>query len=403
GLVDKFKDRLELEGGHRPYVPVRRYFSPRLSVALAAESLNCWKMWRLFRRLPYVGRVLAHRGVELGPWALASFHDTFLLQLPWAIRSYCEMRTILVQEQPELLVLYAESSGLGRAAVAAACELGIPSFAIQHGIMYPRYYSHEHGADEVGGSADGACSVPMPTRTAVFGSLARQLLVTRGHYPPERIVITGSPKFDALVEAARGYDRRSIRSRLGLGQTGPMLVVASRYSAIGPVFRELVRAAGSIPELRLVVKPHQAESSEPYQAVVDEEGARCVHIASASDNLLELLFASDGLITVDSLASSEALVLGRPVLVVNLPSNLTPLVERGVAVGVRRDEPIEARLRQFLFDPPSASELEARRKQYLQEFAYGADGGSTERILAALRRTAELGKDRRETAGVTGR
>ena len=58
----------------------------------------------------------------------------------------------------------------------------------------------------------------------------------------------------------------------------------------------------------------------------------------AIEKMEELLFAADGLVTVDSFASSEALVLGRPVMVVNLPSNLGALVERGVAVGVPRED-----------------------------------------------------------------
>jgi hypothetical protein len=105
---------------------------------------------------------------------------------------------------------------------------------------------------------------------------------------------------------------------------------------------------------------------------------------------MELLVASNGLVTVDSLASSEALVLGRPVLVVNLPSNLGPLVDRGVALGARRGESIEDRLKALLHDENVAAELEQRRKEYIREFAFGADGGSTERIVEALRQTANL-------------
>ncbi len=382
------RDVLELGASDTPYVSIRNYFTLRLSIFLAVQSVSCWRMWRRFRRLNRLEGALTHRGVFLGKAALEPFRDTFLLQIPWAIRSYHEMRSVLCWERPDLLVLYAESSGLGRAAVAAARELDIPSFAIQHGIMYPRYYSHEHAPDEVN-CPDG---LPIPAKTAVFGGLARDLLVSRSHYPPERIVITGSPKFDGLVRTARRYDRESIRRRLGIDRERPLLVAASRFSAIGPVFGELVRAVETFPELLLLVKPHQAESPELYRTVVAQEEGSRTRVVSASENLLELLVASDGLITVDSFASSEALVLGRPVLVVNLPSNLGPLVDRGVALGVYRGESIEARLRNLLFESEMVSELERRRKEYLQEFAFGADGGATKRIIQALRETADCGR-----------
>ena len=393
GLRAIVRDVLELDDRHRPYVSIRRYISFSLGLTLLGASLSCWKMWRRFRRMPFLEKTLQHRGVPLPKQALRSFRDTFLLQLPWAIRSYREIESTLFQERPHLIVLYAEQSGLGRAAVAAACEQGIPSFAVQHGILYPRFYANEHSRDEMGSELDGVDSVPIPTRTAVFGTLARNLLVDRGRYPPERIVVTGSPKFDALVEAGRHFSRERTRLRLGLARDVPVLVVASRFSAIGAVFAELVRATEAIDDLWLLVKPHQAERSDAYAAVGAREGASRLRIVPPAENLLELLFASDGLVTVDSFASSEALVLGRPVMVVNLPSNLSALVERGVALGVPRGESIEDQLRRLLFDGELRLELERQRRKYIEEFAYGTDGSSTARIVKAIREAARLGKE----------
>jgi hypothetical protein len=392
GFREKLEDIAEKGDETRPYVSVREYFDAGLMWTSASATWNCWRMWRRFRRLPVLSEALQHRGIPLGAGALDSFRDSFLLQLPWAMRSYHEIRNVLHAEQSDVLVLYAESSGLGRAAIAAAHELGVATFAVQHGIMYPRYYSHEHAAHEVSTRADGGESVPIPMRTAVFGSLARDLLESRSRYPSDRIVITGSPKFDALVESARAYDPTSTRNRLGIAVEDPMLVVATRFNAIGPVFEELVRAAEAIPELQLVVKPHQAEPSEPYREIVRRVGASRARILEASENLLELLVASDGLITVDSLASSEALVLGRRVLIVNLPNNLGALVERGVALGVWKGESIGERLRELILDPVTASRLEKRREEYIKEFAFGADGRSTERIVQAIRETADARK-----------
>ena len=96
-----------------------------------------------------------------------------LLQLPWAIRSFHEVEAALAWERPDVLVLYAEYSGLGRAAIAAAARVGVVSFAVQHGILYPRLYGAEHSAEEVGPAVDGRDCVPIPTRTAVFGSMYR--------------------------------------------------------------------------------------------------------------------------------------------------------------------------------------------------------------------------------------
>lgn len=384
GLRAWLRDLLELGETELPYRPIRRYLSFHSSLRLVSAFAECRRMWRSFRSSTDVG----HRGVGLGSEALACFRDTFYRQLPWAIRTYHEVAAVLEADKPGILVLYAESSGLGRAAVTAARAHGIPSFAIQHGIMYEQYYSHEHASFEVGGE-DDPDAVPLPTRTAVYGRAAKELLVRRGSYDPDRIIITGSPKFDDLVRAAQGFDRDRTRAELGVPDGERFLVLASRWTAVGPVFRELAEASESLEGLWLFVKPHPAESTRPYEEVLESVGPSRVRVLPAMMNLLELLFASDGLVTVDSFASSEALVLGRPVLVVNLPSNLDALVARGVALGVPRGESIEGAVRRLLFDDDVRRELERARKEYIQEFAFGADGRSTERIVEAILETCK--------------
>jgi UDP-N-acetylglucosamine 2-epimerase len=386
GIKAWLQDLLEVGASDLPYVSIRRYFSPGLCLRLTWEFFRAGARFREFRRTPGVERALSHRGVPLGPEAMASFRDTFLRQFPWTMRSFLEVETVLRRERPDVLVLYAESSGLGRAAIAAARAKGVPSVAVQHGIMYPQYYSHEHAPDELERDP-----VPIPSRTAVFGELAKKLLVQRGSYPEERIVVTGSPKFDALVDDASGYDPSATRRALGVPEGSRFLVLATRWSAVSAVFEDLVRAIESLPGVFLFVKPHQAESPIPYEEVVERLSAGRTRILPPEANLLELLFASDGLITVDSFASSEALVIGRPVLVLNLPGNLGPLVDRGVALGVRRGESIAKALETLLFDSKAARSLETKRKEYIREFAFGADGRSTERIVECILNEAERG------------
>jgi UDP-N-acetylglucosamine:LPS N-acetylglucosamine transferase len=203
------------------------------------------------------------------------------------------------------------------------------------------------------------------------------------------LVITGSPKFDALLKAAATYDRATIRKRHGVPDTVTLLVGASRWTAIGTVFRDVVKAVEAEPDVWLLVKPHQAERPDRYEKVIEEESSERVRVVSVDENLISLIVASDGLLTVDSLASSEALVIGRPVFVVNLPNHNEALVERGVALGSRQGEEIAQQLKRFLHEPQVRAELDERRKRYIHEFAYGADGLSTERILAALRECAD--------------
>jgi UDP-N-acetylglucosamine 2-epimerase len=294
---------------------------------------------------------------------------------------------VLRAVRPQAACLYAESSGWGRAALAACRTAAVPTVAVQHGILYPTYYSYLHEADEA------AC--PRPDHTAVFGEAARRFLTDKGGYRPESLVPTGSPKFDALLAGARDRDRGALRARLGVDDATPLLVVASRFQgirdthrAIGTAFPGLVRAVEALG-IACRVRPHPAEPAAAYEKVLQETGARRTQMAPRDIGLVDLLQASDALATVESLSAVEALVLGRPVLILNGPTNLQALVEAGVAVGVPQGtDPADA-LRRLLFDPDTRDALALARAGYLSDVAAGVDGRATERILALVKAAAE--------------
>jgi UDP-N-acetylglucosamine 2-epimerase len=289
--------------------------------------------------------------------------------------------------QPAIAVLYAESSGWGRAAVAACRAAGVPTLGIQHGILYPTYYSYRHDPDEA--------DCPRPDRTAVFGEAARRFLIDAGHYPPESLVVTGSPKFDELVAAARGWDREETRRRLGVARDERLVVVASRHRGIrethqslGSAFPSLLQATAALARTRLLIKPHPAESSDGYAKDIRESRATHATLVEGPADLAELLFAADLLVTVESLSAVEALVLGRPVVVLNMPTNLREMVDAGVAIGVAAGADPAPALKAALEDEVVREALRAARERYLGDVASGVDGRATERILDLMQHTA---------------
>jgi CDP-glycerol glycerophosphotransferase (TagB/SpsB family) len=255
---------------------------------------------------------------------------------------------------------------------------------MQHGILYPKYFSYRHDKDEE--------DCPRPTRTALFGEAAKEFLVEQGRYDPASLVLTGSPKFDALLEASKAWDRNALRARCGVKEGETLILVASRYRgilpthrAIGSVFVPFLRAAMSRDDVRVLVKPHPAERRDGYEAGIRESGASRVGVLRRNESLVELLFACDVLVTVESLSAIEALVLDRRVLVLNMPSNLRELVESGAALGVSSGEDPSQALGKILEDPKTLLGLKNARMSYLSKVAMGVDGRATERIVALVR------------------
>jgi hypothetical protein len=375
---------LRLPAAQGEYVPIQRYTNWLVVREVWRATRDARELWRRLARSSGWRQICAHRGVRFADLGLPGLAGTLLLQLPWAVRSMAEIAAVLRLVRPAGICLYSESSGWGRAALAAARAQGIPSLAIQHGILYPKYYSYRHDPDE------GAC--PLPDRTAVFGDSARRLLRELGHYPPASFVLTGCPRFDDLVKAAAAWDRDALRARFGVTPQDKLLLIASRYrgirethQSIGSVFERLIRGIDALDNVACLVKPHPAEPADEYEAAVKKIGARRMRVLPPSTDLTELLHAADALITVESLSAIEALVLHRPVLILNMPTNLKDLVVQGVAMGVPLGADPAPAVRALLFDEATQARLREARARYIRDLAGDIDGQATARIARLLR------------------
>jgi UDP-N-acetylglucosamine 2-epimerase len=178
--------------------------------------------------------------------------------------------------------------------------------------------------------------------------------------------------------------------------------IRDTHQAIGTAFPALVRAVESLPGVRMLVKPHPAEPATAYDAVLRREGGRRARVLPAGSDLVEALHAADALVTVESLSAVEALVLGRPVVVLNMPTHLRELVDQGVALAVAAGEDPAPALRAVLFDAAVRERLAEARARYLSDFAMGVDGRATARIAALLRATAGSAAETPGTAGMVG-
>lgn len=381
------REWLRLSPDAGPYLHANRFTSARVVREVRDATRFVRGLWRELAASPARTGAFTHRGVPFGDLCDADLAGTLLLQLPWAVRSVAETREALAHFRPDAVCLYAESSGWGRAVLLACRQAGVPTVAVQHGIVYPKYFSYRHDPDEA--------DCPRPDRTAVFGEAARRLLETLGGYAPESLVLTGSPRFDDLLSAAGTWNREETRRRLGVAPEERLVVVASRFRAIrdthasiGSAFPALVEALEAMPGARAVVKPHPAEGGEGYAAVLQRTGARRTTVGDPRADLMRLLHAADALVTVESLSAVEALVLGRPVIVLNMPTHLRDLVAAGAALGVPEGGDPAPALAGALSPGPVRDALDRARDAYLGELAMGVDGGATARITALLRDTA---------------
>ncbi|MBI4346574.1 MAG: glycosyltransferase [Elusimicrobia bacterium] len=176
----------------------------------------------------------------------------------------------------------------------------------------------------------------------------RDMLVSRG-VAKDAVEVTGIP---VAAKFAKPPSKAEAKIRLGLASKPPVLLVLGGGFGMGPL--ERIAAA-----LDRVSKPLSAvvvcgKNEELRGVVAARRFKHPTTVLGFADNMHELMAACDLVVTKPGgLTSSEALAVGRPLLIVNpLPgqeeANSEFLLERGAAAGPVRLEDIPAELDRLL-------------------------------------------------------
>ena len=150
--------------------------------------------------------------------------------------------------------------------LGAAHRLGVPSLAVQHGVIYPNnpdYYRPAHPG------------LVRPDVTCVYGSYERELLIEGGHYDPATVVVTGSPRVhpdEAPIDVSPD-DGVDLRRELGVADTDRLLVVSAARNPVGDEMHSVSMVArlldGPLPGIHVVVKLHPEEATgEHYERLL---------------------------------------------------------------------------------------------------------------------------------------
>lgn len=172
-------------------------------------------------------------------------------------------------------------------------------------------------------------------------------LVARGA-KSDSVIATGIPisaKFSSRPAA------REVRKNIGLRDDQPVILVLSGGFGMGPV-AEILEQLDKVPApfQNLVVT---GRNREMRRSLATCDRKHPTHVLGFSTNMHELMAVADLIVTKPGgLTTSEALAIGKPLLIVNpIPgqeaANSDFLLERGAAAKVNRVEDIPYRLEQL--------------------------------------------------------
>ena len=274
---------------------------------------------------------------------------------------------------PDILVLCPDGYFFQHLAAAVAERSNIPTLACSAALenALPRAFLKHLHAD----------------KKAVTGEVIRDLYVASGVHPG-RIAVTGAANFDALFDRDKERDKHTLLA-YGVDPTKRIILFATQHIAFSETRRMLIgviTAVRSMRDVQLIVKVHPSEDSTQYKALAREFDTVGLHVTKDMD-LYALINTCDVLITKYSTTALEAMMLDKPVIVINLSGQPTPVpyAEEGAALGVYKHEDIQQAIIMAVDDEETQNKLKAGRRRFIKRWAGEPDGKAAQRIVTLVK------------------
>ncbi len=354
--------------GTRPtsVIPVERFASWSGLACSRAAWRERFSRYRTLTQAPAIRDAARIDGVDCWPLVKEQLAGVAFLQWPWSVRAMDEAGAALDALSPGGVVTYAEAGGWGRALILESRRRKIPSAGLQHGFIYRHWLNYRHEPDEMENRT--TAGFPHPSRTLLFDTYAARHLRELGRFPPETLVVTGSARRDEIVREVAALPSTSgelLREALAIGAEEEIVVVTTKEKEARGSLGGLIDAAAHLPGVKIVIKPHPAETADAYWAFL--QGRPHVTVVAEGASLSPLLAAARALVTVNSTVALDAAEMGVPTLVLGLPNNLSPFVAAGAMAGSPDPADVPALLHRILYDEGFRQQLADRVRAVLGE------------------------------------
>ena len=347
------------------------------------------------------------------------FHSTrhWMLHVLWRRKLARNVRRLLREIEPALLIVCADNDLPAKAIVRVAKELGVPAILIVDGLAVGRNPHYRLKllprlrvfiATSVLKMFDvrGLRGTSGVERVLVMNEGSRDETIRHG-VEKSRVWVVGSPEYDDLARKERDVcapDRnRRLRASLGIGEDRPVVLFAHQSLFLPrteeqALIRQMMHAVRGCDGV-LLVKFHPGcdENPRDWQLWARQEGFaghEAVFVRDWSPSI-EAVRLSAACVTVYSTVALEALVLDTPLILIQYlnSESLLPYGEKyGAAIAVGSPAELRDAIVRTVTDADTRARLRRNAQMALVSELGGFDGRSLERsseaILDLLRRTS---------------
>ncbi len=289
-------------------------------------------------------------------------------------------RHILTEHRPSIIVSIDVADPRTRVFTQMAKSMAIPTLQVQAGPIAQGCVEWRFLQDDM---------------VAIQEISTREDLIFHG-VPIEKIVVTGSPRYEGLVNATP-IDIINMRKRFNIPSENKVIVLASTYclDAFGPEVVStlwtmkcaLFKAVEATSGVSLIVKPHPIENCS--QAQVYCAKMKSIYFALSNESITDFTRACDVFLSFGSTATFEALILEKTTACLGFQGwDLgRPFLGSGAVIELLSESDIIHLLSEVLKDGGFAmmNKTEIERRDFLNRMIGKGRHGATQRILELIK------------------
>ena len=230
-------------------------------------------------------------------------------------------------------------------------------------------------------------SSPLLTdKQIIWGEITKQYALSHNH-SSNNVLIGGSPRHDKFFNLSSRKNKKT--GKILLATTGTMYISADSCTTgsqtkYDEYFKEVYRIVKSLPEKKLVVKPHPGPLLTKYVENLVKEIDPSITVIRNTD-LHELINECEVLITFNnSTTALEAISLNKPVISLQTESwaNEDDIAQAGAVVSISNIKDCEKEIKKILFDTLFRKQQMDKGSNFLRK--YMSNPGKASKSVAEI-------------------
>jgi hypothetical protein len=296
-----------------------------------------------------------------------------------AIITLCDF--ILKEKNPKSLVGMADGEMLECLAIETAKKYQIPTFSSSPTLPNP----HPMLADWFHAE-----------KIFIDGAKHAETFINLG-YSKDRILLVGNPKYDLYKNANITDAKNTLEKKFGINKTKKMIIIAmAKWRENDEKWMSNFIKFCNSNKIEIIIKVHpkfKTASNEISGGKIQSIKNSCANLKfliTYDIELLELIPASDLIITDYSSVGLEAVIAGKPLISINFFKENYELfndlrVDRfGASLYIENYSELEKNILEIFEDKKYINELQRNQEKIVQQYNYYNDGKASNRVFNIL-------------------